>query len=216
MARWTISFFLVTCTWCFKIAFIIETVPCKLENDHPRPHTPWPVSLTNVRSTRDANSEIDIWLLFCIVNSFRIDGPLLPLSSEILARTSTSVCICTTQNSVSIEREIVKSLLDWLQKKRCQISFLRISVKRIETLRATAERRKIAEIARMPKLKITYCLQQNYPDQLKKLWIKILVKKQKKRKKKYKHDRSEITKMRYRKHCTRTLIRQRIYERDYR
>lgn len=86
----------------------------------------------------------------------------------------------------------------------------------METLRATAERRKIAEIARMPKLKITYCLQQNYPDQLKKLWIKILVKKEKKRKKKYKHDRSEITKMRYRKHCTRTLIRQRIYERDYR
>lgn len=39
------------------------------------------------------------------MNSFRIDGPLLPLSSEILARTSTSVCICTTQNSVSIERD---------------------------------------------------------------------------------------------------------------
>lgn len=47
----------------------------------------------------------------------------------------------------------------------------------METLRATAERRKIAEIARMPKLKITYCLQQNYRDQLKKLWIKILIKK---------------------------------------
>lgn len=46
----------------------------------------------------------------------------------------------------------------------------------METLRATAERRKIAEIARMPKLKITYCLQQNYRE-LKKLWIKILIKK---------------------------------------
>lgn len=54
----------------------------------------------------------------------------------------------------------------------------------METLRATAERRKIAEIARMPKLKITYCLQQNYPDQLKKLWIKILVKKKQKKEKK--------------------------------
>lgn len=101
-------------------------------------------------------------------------------------------------------------MLDWLQKKKMPVSFLRINVKRMETLRATAERRKIAEIARMPKLKITYCLQQNYRDQLKKLWIKILIKKNI-----YIYTRSEITKTRYRKHCTRSLIRQRIYERDY-
>lgn len=60
------------------------------------------------------------------------------------------MCVCTTQNSVSIERDR-KIFARLVTKKKMPVSFLRISVKRMETLRATAERRKIAEIARMPK-----------------------------------------------------------------
>lgn len=104
ITRSAVSFFLVTRTWCFKIAFIIETVPCKLENDRPVPssgpfHRP-----TLSRSARNAHGEIDIWLLSCIVNSF----PRCPFPAKILTRAATVLFEYETLET--LWRNIVKFL----------------------------------------------------------------------------------------------------------